>query len=93
MTKNEGNNTVGDGEEQEIEAAAATRKLRSPERRKVETERFESLSIVATCRNSRKRNDGGVSRERERERVAEKKVLVGFLFYFWSKGEASGCEG
>ena len=38
------------GEEREIEvpaAAAATRKLLSPERRREETERFESLSIVA----------------------------------------------
>lgn len=40
-------NTVADGEEREVEAAAATRKLRLPERRKVETERLESLIIVA----------------------------------------------
>lgn len=40
---------IVDGEEREMEVAAAeeTRKLLSPERKKVETERFESLSIFA----------------------------------------------
>lgn len=47
---------VDDGAEREMEvAAAATRKLLSPaERKKVETERFDSLSIVAASRNSSK---------------------------------------
>ena len=41
-----------DGEERKMEVAAEeTRKLLSPERKKVETERFESLSIVAASRN------------------------------------------
>jgi len=40
-------NTVADGEEREVEAAAAIRKLWLPERRRVETERLESLIIVA----------------------------------------------
>lgn len=73
-----------DGEEREIEvpAAADTRKLLSPERRRVETERFESLSIVAAFRErwenpilsilvaalSKKETIGG-----------ERRFLVGFL--------------
>lgn len=56
-------NTVAGGEERETEDAAATRKLRSPERRRVETERLESLSIFATSRkNLAREHDGGLSK-------------------------------
>lgn len=85
--KNSNDTVVDDGEEREMEvAAAATRRLLSPERKKVETERFESLSIVAASRNSSKILICGGITEGTKTCGADKKVLVGFFV------EASGCK-